>query len=202
MARMLKRSLDIFASLILMMLLALPLLMIAVVLRMQGGPVLFAHWRIGRGGRRFPCYKLRTMLPDAEQRLAALLAESADARQEWARDFKLRKDPRVTPLGEFLRKTSIDELPQLWNVLIGDMSLVGPRPIVAEELARYGPHAPSYLSVRPGITGLWQVSGRNDTSYEHRVSLDVHYVQNWSLGMDCRILVRTIGVVLGRTGAY
>jgi len=197
-----KRAIDLIGALI-GLFLCLPLFFVlGVALKCEGGSVFFAHYRVGRRGRLFPCYKLRTMLPDAQQRLDALLANNADARAEWARDFKLRNDPRITRLGHFLRRTSLDELPQLWNVLTGDMSLVGPRPVVEDELQRYGKHAPDYLAVRPGITGLWQVSGRNNTSYEARVALDARYVREWSLWLDCVILLRTVEVVLTRRGAY
>ncbi|WP_331981371.1 sugar transferase [Chitinimonas sp.] len=197
-----KRFLDVALTLCLLLILAPVLLGLILALRLQGGAALFAHVRIGRHGAPFRCYKFRTMLPDAERRLQELLARDAQARQEWEKDFKLRNDPRVTPFGEFLRKSSLDELPQLWNVLVGDMSLVGPRPVVEAELLRYGNRASLYTSVRPGITGLWQVSGRNDTTYEERVRLDAQYVQNWSLSLDWHILWRTLFVVLGRRGAY
>lgn len=197
-----KRLVDMVLASLLLLLLAPVLLGLALALRLQGGAALFAHVRVGRHGTPFHCYKFRTMLPDAERRLQELLARDPEARREWEKDFKLRRDPRVTPFGEFLRRTSIDELPQLWNVLRGDMSLVGPRPVVVAELQRYGNRAALYTSVRPGITGLWQVSGRNDTTYEERVSLDAQYVQNWSLSLDWHILWRTLFVVLGRRGAY
>ncbi|GAB3262986.1 sugar transferase [Chitinimonas naiadis] len=197
-----KRVLDVISALLLSLVLAPLLLLIAFCLRLQGGSALFAHVRVGRHGQLFRCYKFRTMLPNAEQRLQELLARDPQARAEWARDFKLKRDPRVTPLGEFLRKSSLDELPQLWNVLCGEMSLVGPRPVVEAELLRYGEQAALYKSVRPGVTGLWQVSGRNDTSYAERVQLDAQYVQNWSFALDLKILWRTVFVVLLRRGAY
>ena len=139
---------------------------------------------------------------DSQRLLQELLAEDPSAREEWERDFKLKDDPRITKVGKFIRETSIDELPQLINVLKGEMSLVGPRPIIQEELDRYGDYQQFYLRVRPGITGLWQVSGRSDTSYEERVGLDVWYTQNWSLVYDVAILVKTIDVVFARRGAY
>jgi undecaprenyl-phosphate galactose phosphotransferase len=197
-----KRALDILGALVLLIALSPAMLLTACVTRMQGSPVLFAHQRIGRDGRSFPCYKFRTMLPDADRRLAELLARDPIARAEWDVNFKLKNDPRITRWGDFLRRSSLDELPQLWNVLIGDMSLVGPRPVIEAELPRYGDHLLEYLSVRPGITGLWQVSGRNETSYDQRVALDAHYVQNWSLWLDGVILCRTVAVVLARRGAY
>jgi lipopolysaccharide/colanic/teichoic acid biosynthesis glycosyltransferase len=130
------------------------------------------------------------------------LSKNPSLREEWARDHKLKNDPRVTVVGKFLRRTSLDELPQIWNVIVGDMSFVGPRPIVAAEIGRYGEQFDVYSRVLPGITGLWQVSGRNDTSYSERVELDCYYVQNWSLWLDFHILTRTLGAVLGRKGAY
>lgn len=168
--------------------------------RMDGGPGFFAHQRIGRGGVAFGCLKLRSMVPDAGARLAAHLAADPAARAEWAATRKLAKDPRITRLGRFLRETSLDELPQLWNVLRGEMSLVGPRPVPADELTLYGPAAARYLSVRPGLTGLWQVSGRNGTGYAARIRLDEAYVASLSLPGDLTILWRTLGVVLRRTG--
>jgi len=134
--------------------------------------------------------------------LRDLLERSPEAAAEWAKDFKLRNDPRITPIGRFLRRTSLDELPQLWNVLKGEMSLVGPRPIVLEELARYGEYADYYLQSKPGITGVWQVSGRSDTTYEERVSMDAWYARNWSLSYDFIILVKTAAVLVIGKGAY
>jgi exopolysaccharide production protein ExoY len=186
------------------LLLALPfLLSIAVMIRFQdGGPVLFKQVRIGRGGRPFVCLKIRTMVIDAQQRLDALLAVDAQARMEWARDQKLRRDPRVTLLGRVLRGSSLDELPQLINVLRGEMSMVGPRPIVEAEIPRYGRSFRHYCSVRPGITGLWQVSGRNDVTYRRRVAFDVLYARSRSVRSDCEILLKTLPAVLLRKGAY
>jgi exopolysaccharide production protein ExoY len=168
----------------------------------DGGPAFFSQKRIGRGGRRFACLKLRTMCVDAETRLANLLASSEDARSEWSADHKLRNDPRITPLGRFLRKTSLDELPQLFNVLRGEMSVVGPRPIVDAEISRYGRRFTAYCAVRPGITGLWQVSGRNDVSYRRRVALDATYSARKSLALDLRIVMATVPAVLLRRGSY
>lgn len=166
------------------------------------GPVIFAQRRIGRGGRHFRCLKFRTMAVDAEQRLAGLLATDPQARIEWARDHKLRDDPRITTIGHFLRKSSLDELPQLINVLLGDMSLVGPRPIVDAEAKRYGHYFAEYCRVRPGITGLWQISGRNDVSYRRRVAFDVAYSRSRSMMFDTRILFATIPSVLKARGSY
>ncbi len=168
----------------------------------DGGPVVFAHRRIGRDGRSFPCFKFRSMAVDAEQRLAELLQTDPDARAEWERDHKLRDDPRVTKLGAFLRKTSLDELPQLFNVLRGEMSLVGPRPIVEGEVSKYGKRFKHYCAVKPGITGIWQVSGRNDTTYSARVAMDSIYAQRRSLGLDMAVLFLTVPAVLARRGSY
>jgi undecaprenyl-phosphate galactose phosphotransferase len=178
------------------------LLAIALAVRCDGGAALFGHRRIGVGGTSFRCWKFRSMVPDAEAVLAHTLATDPEARAEWERDFKLRNDPRVTPLGQFLRKSSLDELPQLFNVLKGEMSLVGPRPIVAAEVERYGLAMEEYRACKPGITGLWQVSGRNDVDYAERVELDRRYAWSWSLKGDLMILVRTLGVVARRSGAY
>ncbi|MCR5880874.1 sugar transferase [Phenylobacterium sp. J367] len=168
----------------------------------DGGPILFAHRRLGRDGRHFHCLKFRSMAVDAEKRLRDLLASDPQARAEWEADHKLRNDPRVTKLGEFLRKTSLDELPQLFNVLRGEMSLVGPRPIVDGEIAKYGRRFRQYCAVKPGITGLWQVSGRNDTTYRARVAMDCVYAARRSALMDFRILVLTVPAVLARKGSY
>jgi undecaprenyl-phosphate galactose phosphotransferase len=175
---------------------------IVVLMRREGGSVIFKHRRIGRGGQTFECLKFRTMIPNADQVLRTLLERDPELKAEWVRDHKLRNDPRITRLGRFLRRTSLDELPQLWNVLRGDMSLVGPRPVVREELLRYGRNVGIYLAAKPGITGLWQVTGRNDTDYRRRVVLDTYYVRNQNLLLDLYILFKTTGVVLGGTGAY
>ncbi len=198
-----KRAMDI-AGAGLLLLLALPaFLAIAALVRMDGGPAFYAHPRVGRGGRSFGCLKFRSMVIDADRRLAALLERNPAARREWETTRKLRDDPRVTWVGRFLRATSLDELPQLINVLKGEMSLVGPRPVQAAELAAYyGAATQHYLAVRPGLTGPWQVSGRSDTSYAQRVALDVGYVTQPSLLRDIRILLRTPVAVLARRGAY
>jgi exopolysaccharide production protein ExoY len=169
--------------------------------REAGGPVLFAHYRVGRHGQLFRCWKFRSMVPQAERVLAELLERDPVAKAQWEREQKLDNDPRITPIGHFLRRTSLDELPQLLNVLTGSMRLVGPRPIVVHELRRYGAVKHHYLSVTPGMTGLWQVSGRNNTSYEPRVQLDRHYVEQRSAWMDFRILLRTAHVVVTGHGA-
>ncbi|WP_240756653.1 sugar transferase [Roseicella aquatilis] len=199
----LKRGLDILGAGLLLLVLAPLFLLLALLIRADGGPALYAHERVGRGGRRFGCLKFRSMVVDSQARLAALLDADPAARAEWEATRKLKDDPRVTRIGRILRATSLDELPQLINVLRGEMSLVGPRPVVAAELAEhYGAAAEAYLSVRPGVTGLWQVSGRSDTSYAARVALDAEYARTASLRTDLRILSRTPMVVLSRRGAY
>lgn len=195
-----KRCLDICLCLVLLPV-AVPLVaLLCCLVRRDGAPGLFAHDRIGRDGVRFRCWKIRTMVPDAQERLDRVLASDPEARKEWDRDRKLRNDPRVTRLGRVLRRSSLDELPQLWNVLRGEMSLIGPRPVTLPELEKYGARRWAYLSVRPGITGLWQVSGRNSMGYEDRVQLDVAYTHDMSLLWDLWILLRTVGAVLRRTG--
>lgn len=197
-----KRLFDIVSTSLLLALLSPLLLVIAFLARRDGGPVVFGHRRIGAHGRTFKCWKFRTMVPNAEEVLNKLLATDPEARAEWERDFKLKNDPRITPVGRFLRSTSLDELPQLFNVLAGDMSLVGPRPIVRDEVRRYGAAFHDYARCRPGITGVWQISGRNDIGYGERVQLDQHYARHWSFFRDLAILLRTPFVVLRRSGAY
>lgn len=197
------RLLDVvLATLALITFLPLLVLIMAAVYFSDPGPVFFAHWRIGRGGTKFPCFKFRSMAVDAEARLARLLAEDPAARAEWEHDFKLRNDPRITPIGRFLRKSSLDELPQLLNVIRGEMSLVGPRPIVSGEVPRYNRYIAYYCACRPGITGLWQISGRNDTSYRRRVALDVTFVRSRSLGLHLKILALTLPCVIFARGSY
>ena len=166
---------------------------IALCIRLStGGPVLFAHHRVGRNGATFPCWKFRTMVPDAELRLSELLSSNPQALREWESHRKISNDPRIIPgIGHFLRRTSLDELPQFFNILTGDMSVVGPRPVTDEEVVQYGSAAQHYLSVRPGVTGLWQSSGRNDLSFEERVAMDVEYVENWTFLGDLRLVWTT-----------
>ena len=166
------------------------------------GPVLFAQKRIGRDGKMFKCYKFRTMAIDAEARLNEVLAADPGARAEWSRDHKLRNDPRIVGIGGFLRKSSLDELPQLFNVLKGEMSLVGPRPIIEAECPRYGKYLAYYCAVRPGLTGLWQISGRNDVEYRRRVAFDVIYARKGRLFDNIKILVMTVPCVLASRGSY
>ena len=201
-ARLTKRLFDTSLSALLIMLLSPLMLCIAVALKLEGGSVFFAHVRVGKKGKRFNCFKFRSMVPNADQALTNLLESNPDLQAQWLKEHKLKDDPRISPLGEFLRRTSMDELPQLFNVLKNEMSLVGPRPIVEEELEKYGLEKSYYLMVRPGMTGLWQVSGRNDVDYDTRVYLDAWYVKNWSLWYDLAILVKTFKVVLLRRGAY
>jgi Undecaprenyl-phosphate galactose phosphotransferase WbaP len=198
-----KRTFDISIAAFIVILL-LPLMACLCILIRLGsqGPILFRQRRIGMRGEAFDCMKFRTMHPDAERMLQVLLEKSSEARREWEQNFKLKDDPRITTVGKFLRKTSLDELPQLFNVLRGDMSLVGPRPIVADEMERYGNVLPLYLSVRPGLTGLWQISGRSDCSYPERVSLDEQYLRKCSFWNDTVIVVKTIKVVLSGYGSY
>jgi lipopolysaccharide/colanic/teichoic acid biosynthesis glycosyltransferase len=194
-----KRAFDIVGAILLLSILAPLLVAIAACIKFSGrGPILFWQQRLGRGGRTFRCYKFRTMVPDAESQLA----RSAELREQFRENYKIRSDPRVTRIGSLLRRTSLDELPQLWNVLRGDMSLIGPRPIVESELAKYGVHASRLLTVKPGLGGLWQVSGRSNTSYGERVAMDLRYVETRSLGLDLKLLILTALVVLRCDGAY
>ncbi len=198
----LKRAVDLLLGLALAPLVLLVLAPVCLLVTLDGGRPVYRHLRLGRTGRTFYCYKVRTMVPDADARLRALLDSNHLAREEWSERFKLKKDPRVTWLGHFLRKTSLDELPQFWNVLRGEMSFVGPRPIIPDELERYGDRAAAYLACSPGISGLWQVSGRNDISYEQRVFLDERYAREWTLLLDAQILLRTLPEVLRARGSY
>jgi Undecaprenyl-phosphate galactose phosphotransferase WbaP len=166
------------------------------------GPVLFGHTRIGRGRRTFRVWKFRTMVVNGDEVLRHHFADNPAAALEWELTHKLKNDPRITRVGRLLRRTSLDELPQLWNVLRGDMSVVGPRPIVEAEIPKYGPAFRLYAQVAPGLTGLWQVSGRNDTSYDRRVELDTEYIRRWTAMLDFKLVLRTVRVVLAGTGAY
>jgi Undecaprenyl-phosphate galactose phosphotransferase WbaP len=197
-----KRVFDVVSAVILGLLLSPLILLVVILIRLGGEPVLFRHRRIGRNGRMFQCIKFRTMVPNAEEVLRHLLNEHPELRDEWTQNHKLRNDPRVSAIGRVLRLTSLDELPQIWNVLRGEMSLVGPRPIVRAELLRYGRDASKYLAVKPGLTGLWQVKGRSDTTYRRRVAMDRFYVRHQSLFLDIYILTATPAAVLRRSGAY
>jgi exopolysaccharide production protein ExoY len=200
--RVLTRISDIIlsAAALIILLPILALICFAIWLPDRGVPI-FAHRRIGRAGKHFPCLKFRTMVTDAQQRLADVLESDPEAAEEWRQHQKLRNDPRITPIGNILRKTSLDEIPQLFNVLIGQMSLVGPRPIVDAEVSHYGHYFKHYCSVRPGITGLWQVSGRSETSYRRRVALDTIYCRSKSYAFDIAILAKTVPAVLMQRGA-
>ncbi len=197
-----KRIMDIVIASLALVLVAPLLLVVAILIRFQdGGRAVYAQKRHGRNGRTFKCYKLRSMVANADERLQEILATDDAARAEWEETQKFVNDPRITPLGHFIRKTSIDELPQLWNILCGDMSLVGPRPIVENEIAKYGEFYRDYCAVRPGLTGLWQVEGRSDTTYEERVQLDVKYARTRSFTGDFVIMLRTVPAVLFSRGA-
>jgi len=200
--RAVKRVFDAVISALLLLVLAPVFLYLGYQIKKDGGPIFYSQQRIGRQGKPFRCYKFRSMVVDADSVLDEILSGNLEFRDQWVREQKLKDDPRITQIGRRLRKYSLDELPQLWNVLKGDMSLVGPRPVLADELARYGNSASYYLQIPPGITGLWQVSGRNNLSYETRVNLDSWYVRNWSLWYDITILFKTIKVVFTRDGAY
>lgn len=201
--RYIKTMFDFVVTLVGTILISPLLLFIALwIYKDSPGPVIFKHMRIGKNGKPFPCYKFRSMCVDAKAKLEELLQNDPEVKAEWAHGFKLENDPRVTKSGAFLRKTSLDELPQIFNVLKGEMSLVGPRPIIQEELERYGEYVGDYLMVKPGITGMWQVSGRSDIDYSERVLLDSWYVRNWSIWIDLVMLFRTFKVVLFRKGAY
>lgn len=198
-----KRMFDLAATISGGLLISPILLLLAIIVGIDNkGRIIFAHRRVGKNGKIFPCYKFQSMVPDAQKRLEEYLAENPEARKEWDETFKLTNDPRVTKLGAFLRKTSLDELPQLWNVLMGDMSLVGPRPIVTKEIERYGDYIREYYMVPPGITGMWQVNGRSDTTYEERVAMDTWYVRNWSVWIDLVYLFKTVKTVFTGKGAY
>lgn len=201
-SRILKRSFDIFASILIILVLSPFLLFISRRVKKDGGPAIYGHERIGKNGVPFKCLKFRSMSVNSKELLTELLARDPEAKTEWDETFKLKNDPRITKIGHLLRRTSMDELPQLFNVLKGEMSLVGPRPIIHAELERYHDQVDYYLMSKPGMTGLWQVSGRSDVDYETRVYFDAWYVKNWSMWNDIAILFKTISVVLKKDGAY
>jgi exopolysaccharide production protein ExoY len=200
----LKRSFDIFFSTLVLTLLSPLFFLIAIAVKLSSkGPIFYGHLRVGRGGKKFRCFKFRSMYMDADHRLKEILANDPALRHEWETTHKLKNDPRVTPIGAFLRKTSMDELPQFWNVLRGDLSVVGPRPVVELEIIKFlGPKASKILSIRPGLTCFWQVSGRTDTTYDHRVALDEKYVDNRSLAVDIKLIAKTIPAIFSSRGAY
>ena len=196
-SRMVKRSGDLVFSLAVLSLGAPLFLLLGLMVKLTSrGPVFYVQQRVGRDYRSFGCIKFRSMRRDADHALGLLLAQSPDLAEEFRNDYKLKNDPRITPLGKFLRRSSLDELPQFWNVLKGEMSVVGPRPIVRDELERYGDRMDEVLAVRPGLTGLWQVSGRNNLAYSTRVKLDLRYARSCNFWLDIRIILRTIAVIL------
>src|SRR5450631_2430608 len=198
-----KRLIDIaLAGFGIVLLCPLMLLCLVACLLSSPGPALFGHRRVGFQGKHFLCFKFRTVVINGDEVLREYLASHPAANAEWEASQKLRFDPRVTAIGSMLRKTSLDEIPQLFNVLRGDMSIVGPRPVTEEELIKYSTRVGSYLACRPGITGLWQVSGRSGTTYRKRVAYDTHYARHWSMILDARIIVATISVLLESDNAY
>ena len=202
-ARAVNRAFDLIVATLAVIFVAPIMLAAAVAIALERkGPILFAHRRLGLNGRVFKVLKFRSMCVDGDRTLAEHLARDEVARVEWEQDHKLRCDPRVSSLGSFLRKSSVDELPQLFNVLAGEMSIVGPRPITDAEVVRYGSLFEAYCSVRPGITGVWQVSGRNDVSYQRRVEMDALYARKKTILLDLRLLLATIPAILQRRGSY
>jgi len=201
-SRFAKRAFDLIGALSIIIMLMPALLVLIFMVARDGGNPIYGHERVGLNGRKFKCLKFRSMVVNSKEVLEEVLRTDPVARAEWDKDFKLKNDPRITRIGHFIRKTSLDELPQLWNVVRGEMSLVGPRPVIEDELERYAGDVDYYFMAKPGMTGLWQVSGRNDVDYETRVYFDSWYVKNWSLWNDIAILFKTIGVVLRRDGAY
>ena len=201
-SRILKRIFDISGAVAIIIILSPLLLYISLKVKKDGGAAIYGHERIGKGGVPFKCLKFRSMVVNSKEVLEELLIKDPEAKKEWDETFKLKNDPRITKIGSILRRTSLDELPQLFNVLKGEMSLVGPRPIITAELERYNEEVDYYLLSKPGMTGLWQVSGRSDVDYETRVYLDAWYVKNWSMWNDIAILFKTVGVVLKKDGAY
>lgn len=200
---LLKRGFDVLGASIGLILLSPLFVLLALLVKASGpGSIFYGHARVGRSGQTFKCLKFRTMMQDGDGVLAQYFADNPSAAAEWEATRKLQDDPRVTRVGAVLRKLSLDELPQILNILRGDMSIVGPRPVVSDELDLYGAAAVHYLKSRPGLTGLWQVSGRNDVSYVSRVAFDTHYVENWSFRTDLSIILRTVPAVLASRGSY
>ncbi|NES23708.1 MAG: sugar transferase [Symploca sp. SIO3E6] len=196
-----KRLFDVVFSLSILILFCPVYLLLAVLIAINSpGPIFYVQERVGKDYKHFGCIKFRTMVTNAEDMLSDMMADSPDLREEFEDNFKLKQDPRITRIGKFLRYTSLDEFPQFWNVLKGDMSVVGPRPLVPEELPKYGRHMDKVLTIRPGITGLWQVSGRNDIPYQRRVQIDVYYVNFKNVWMDIWLVVKTIGVIISPKG--
>lgn len=201
-SRFLKRAFDIIFALFFLIILSPFILILALLIKKDGGPAFYGHERIGQNGIRFKCLKFRSMAVNSQELLQQILNNNPEARQEWETTFKLKNDPRITTIGHFIRKTSLDEIPQLINILKGEMSTVGPRPVTEKELPMYNEDVKYYLMTKPGLTGLWQVSGRNDIDYESRVKLDTDYIQNWSFFKDIIIILKTVKVVLKKDGAY
>lgn len=198
-----KRALDLFLLLISSPFVLPLVLVISLLVKLTSkGPVFYGHKRVGQNGKTIKCWKFRSMVINADQMLDKILREHPEMREEWERDRKFTHDPRVTKLGQFLRRTSLDEVPQLWNIFCNEMSFVGPRPVTEGELVRYGKMSNFILSVKPGLSGYWQISGRSDTSYEQRITLDSYYIQNWSVWLDIWIIIKTIWVVFKGKGAY
>lgn len=198
----LKRSFDIIFSSVMIIILLPILFLIFLIVKFDGGPAIYGHERVGKNGKKFKCLKFRSMSINSQELLTKLLAEDTAAQKEWETTFKLKNDPRITKVGLFLRKTSLDELPQLFNILKGEMSTVGPRPVTHTEVEMYKENKKFYLLTKPGLTGIWQVSGRNDVDYESRVQMDKKYVETWSFILDLTIILKTVKVVLFREGAY
>jgi undecaprenyl-phosphate galactose phosphotransferase len=199
-----KRCFDFTVGSFLLLLSSVPIALIYLLIRLDSpGSAIFFQYRVDRKGKLFRCYKFRTMFKDADEKLEELINGNEDIRREWEQSWKIREDPRITRIGKFLRTTSLDEIPQLMNVLKGEMSLIGPRPVTKDEIDKYYKNtAGLYYSVFPGITGLWQVTGRSNTSYDYRIALDSWYVRNWNLWLDVVILLKTIRVVFKREGAW
>ena len=199
-----KRIFDFIFSFSALIVLSPVFIIVSILIKiLSPGPIFFGHKRIGKDGKFFRVYKFRTMVPDAEKRLKKMLDENPEVKEEYEKDFKLKNDPRIIPgIGQFMRKASIDELPQFYNSLVGDMSVVGPRPIVEDEVKKYGKYAIKLYSVKPGVTGLWQTSGRNDIEYDERVALDMEYIDKQSLFMDIKIVIDTVKVMIFKKGAY
>ncbi|WP_039925036.1 sugar transferase, partial [Treponema sp. JC4] len=201
--KLLKRLLDLFIILCLSPIWVPVFALCALLTKITSkGPVFYGHKRVGRNGKTIKCWKFRSMVVNSQEILEKLLAENEEMRLQWEKDRKLENDPRITKFGKILRKTSMDELPQLINILLGEMSLVGPRPVTEPELEKYGDYKDYVLSVKPGLSGMWQISGRSDTGYEERISYDTYYIQNWSIWLDIWILIKSVWVVLLGKGAY
>lgn len=197
-----KRTFDVLFALICLTFFSPLFVVLYFLIVRDGGSAFYGHERIGRNGKKFKCWKFRSMAVNSQELLKELLENNEAARQEWEKTFKIINDPRITPIGNFLRKTSLDELPQLLNILKGDMSTVGPRPVTLQELDMYGQYLKYYLNSRPGLTGLWQVSGRSNVDYDTRVKLDTDYIKNWTFIKDILIIFKTLKVVLKKEGAY